>query len=108
LDAERIHDLRVAARRLVELLDVFKSFLPKGAKEARRELRQMMTLAGEVRNLDIAIELLRSVGAPPAAALIQTLRDERASAESRLGELLRRQHRTEASLRWRQALDLAP
>ena len=72
-DAESIHDVRVALRRLSRCLRVFAPFYPDGSwKKIRRRIASLMAAAGAVRDCDIAIELLRrSHVAPPASLLAQ-------------------------------------
>jgi len=54
----RIHDLRVAIRRLSETLRVFEDVcLEESAVAVRKDLREAMQLAGSIRNHDIAIDL---------------------------------------------------
>jgi CHAD domain-containing protein len=58
-DAEAVHDLRVALRRFSQVLRIFKAcFRGKEARKIRREVKQMMGLAAEVRNCDIALKLM--------------------------------------------------
>ena len=58
--AEAIHNLRVGIRRLSECLREFGDFFPpRRAKKVRSHLKEVMNLAGEVRNRDIAIALLK-------------------------------------------------
>ena len=58
-DTEAVHDLRVAVRRFSQVLRLFKPyFRGKEVRKIRRELKQMMGLAGEVRNCDIALKLM--------------------------------------------------
>ena len=58
-DIERVHDMRVATRRLRAVLEVFASCFPK--KEHKRLLREVKDLAdalGERRDPDVAIASL--------------------------------------------------
>lgn len=58
-DVERVHDMRVATRRLRAALEVFDSCFP--AKRHRKALKRVKALAdalGERRDLDVEIELL--------------------------------------------------
>lgn len=67
-DVERVHDMRVASRRLRAVLEVFAPCFPK--KELRRTLREVKALAddlGERRDPDVAIAALERVGAGLAA-----------------------------------------
>ena len=52
---ETVHDLRVSIRRLTQCLRVFEQFFPQDrAKGLRRKLGDILDLASEVRNRDIA------------------------------------------------------
>ncbi len=57
---DAVHDLRVGIRRFNQCLRVFRDSFPRGAvRRIRRELKNIMQMAGEVRDLDIAMELLK-------------------------------------------------
>lgn len=61
-DPETIHDLRVAIRRFTQCLRAFAQFFDATrVKRIRKRLRKILKRAGEVRNYDIAIELLVGV-----------------------------------------------
>ena len=106
-DIERVHDMRVATRRLRAAMEVFEPCFPR--KRFRRALKQVKALAdalGERRDSDVEIELLRrcadEVGAADRgalAALVERLRAEQRQAnealapfvaKKRLAELRRR------------------
>ena len=79
-DAERLHEARVATRRLRERIPLL---LPnsKGRKIVRK-VRRLSRALGPVRELDVAIQTLESLGdseVPPAAVtkLRQLMRQER-------------------------------
>lgn len=58
-DVERVHDMRVATRRLRAALEVFAACFPR--KRHRKALKRVQALAdalGERRDLDVEIELL--------------------------------------------------
>jgi CHAD domain-containing protein len=58
-EPEAVHKLRVSIRRLQQSLRLFAQYFPKpGAKRVRKQMRSIMKAAGELRNRDIAIELL--------------------------------------------------
>lgn len=62
-DEEHVHKMRVGIRRFQQSLRMFRQFLrPKGIRKVRRNLRNVMEHAGELRNHDIAMGLAR--GAP--------------------------------------------
>ncbi len=58
--SDAVHDLRVGIRRLNQCLQLFAASFPKDkVRKIRRELKKVMDLAGEVRDLDITIELCK-------------------------------------------------
>src|SRR4051812_39065683 len=96
-DIERVHDMRVATRRLRAALEVFAVAFPKG--ELRPVLRDVKRLAdslGERRDPDVHIEEFAKLRAtfPPADhagvdLLLEDLRTEQATANQRLAIALR-------------------
>ena len=106
-DASAIHDLRVAIRRLNVCLRVFAQFYPgRSAKRIRRQLEGLMELAGEVRNCDIALELLATAGLSAKIAMAVRLRDERRKTSSRLSREVRLWKNRGFSRKWRTRLEL--
>jgi CHAD domain-containing protein len=95
-DIERVHDMRVATRRLRAALEVFEPCFPR--KAFRRTLRDVKRLAdglGERRDRDVAIAALHrfndQMAAPDrkgVASLIERLRDEQAEANFELAPLV--------------------
>jgi len=84
-DADSIHDLRVAIRRFEQCLQIFHQFLSGGhKKKIRRRLRKIMELSGEIRNRDIALDLLKQAGLPARSALAARLLRERRENQSTL------------------------
>lgn len=84
-DADSIHDLRVAIRRFQQCLRIFHQFLAGGhKKKIRRRLQKTMELSGEIRNRDIALDLLKQAGLPARSALSVRLLRERRGAQSKL------------------------
>jgi CHAD domain-containing protein len=91
-DIERVHDMRVATRRLRAALEVFQPCFP--AKRHRKALKKVKALAdalGERRDRDVAIEFLAgfSEEAPEGdlaavVALIERLRAEQRQANDEL------------------------
>jgi CHAD domain-containing protein len=91
-DIERVHDMRVATRRLRAALEVFEVCFPR--KQHRKALKRVKALAdalGERRDLDVEIELLESFGDATAeddddavAALIEGLRSKQRQANDDL------------------------
>ena len=106
-DADAIHDLRVAIRRLSRCLRVFAQFYPGQAwKKIRRRLADLMKACGSVRDRDIAIDLLQKAGVPPTSALVRQLDQERRAAERELRRDLLRWKQRGFSRRWRVRLEL--
>lgn len=108
-DADSIHDLRVAIRRLSRCLSVFSQFYPgRSWKKIRRELADLLDGAGAVRDRDIALELLASAGIPKSAAIVTRLQEERRKAGKELLLEIRRWKGRSFSRKWRIRLDLLP
>jgi CHAD domain-containing protein len=108
-DDEAVHDLRVSIRRFTQALRVFQDLLPAGqARKIRKRLRSIMTIAGEVRNLDIAREMVMESKIRQAQSLPDALSQERRDAERRLKDALRRLYASDFSDHWRQRLELNP
>ncbi len=106
-DADPVHDLRVSIRRFGACLTAFKQFFPrKASKRVRKRLREVMTLAGEVRNRDIAIDLARQAGLSPESKLVKALVQQRAGYSRELGRLLKRWSRSSVPDKWRTRLRL--
>jgi len=106
-EIDRVHDMRVATRRLRAALEVFEAAFPR--KRFRKALKKVKALAdalGERRDRDVEIEFLAGfAAAAPAAdqaaleARIEVLREEQRRAneglapqleEKRLRQLRRR------------------
>jgi len=104
---DAVHDLRVAIRRFGQCLRVFAPFFPaRRRKRVRRRLRCMMDLAGEVRNRDLALELVAGAGVPPRSAVVRRLTVERREAERAIRAALARWQRRNIPHRWRAQLEL--
>ncbi|HLK21484.1 MAG TPA: CHAD domain-containing protein [Bryobacteraceae bacterium] len=105
-DADAVHDLRVSIRRFHQALTVFKSSFPgKDARKIRRRMKKLMTIAGEVRNLDIALKLLAKFRNQEAASLRSKLESQRKESERVLIGVLKRRIERKSSLKWRTALE---
>ena len=106
-DAEAIHDLRVAIRRLRRCLQVFSQFYPgQSWKKVRRRLSGLMDAAGDVRDRDIAAKLLVEAGVEPQAAVFERLGGERKVAAKELSIELHRWKQSSFSKKWRTQLGL--
>jgi CHAD domain-containing protein len=92
-EIERVHDMRVATRRLRAALEVFAPCFP--TKRHRKALKRVKALAdalGERRDRDVSIEFLEGFGSEEAPAgdraaveaLIERLRTEQTEANEAL------------------------
>ncbi len=92
-DIERLHDMRVATRRLRAALEVFEPcFSGKRFRAALREVRGLADALGERRDLDVAIAALEDFAAAVPTAdrggvrgLINDLRSEQRTVNQALG-----------------------
>jgi CHAD domain-containing protein len=106
-DAEAIHDVRVALRRLSRCLRVFAPFYPAGSwKKIRRRLSALGTAAGAVRDCDIAIELAHRAGIARRSAIVSGLAMRRRKAGHDLTLEIRRWKSRDLVARWRNRLVL--
>jgi CHAD domain-containing protein len=95
---ERVHDMRVATRRLRAALEIFEACFPR--KRQRKALKKVKALAdalGERRDLDVEIELLEELGDQIAAedrealaALVEELRSRQQQANEDLAPVIAR------------------
>jgi len=106
-DADSVHDLRVAIRRLSRALRSFAQFFSgKQWKRIRKELSQLMDAAAAVRDNDVALELIDKAGAGKRARVALTLQARRREAEAELREELQNWQGRGFSREWREALEL--
>jgi CHAD domain-containing protein len=107
-DSGAVHDLRVSIRRFHQVLSVFKSSFPgKDTRKIRRRMKKLMLVAGEVRNIDIALKLLSKSRTPETAALRTKLESQRKDSERILIGALKRRMERKSSMKWRTALEVA-
>jgi CHAD domain-containing protein len=104
-NADAVHDLRVAIRRFTQVLIVFKDCFPaRESKRVRKQLKDLMTLAGDVRDCDIALKLLEKASPDNSAGLRERLGARRREAAKALVGALTRLARRGYSAKWRAAL----
>jgi CHAD domain-containing protein len=104
---EAVHDLRVAIRRFRQVLKILKPWLPREeSRLLRRELKELMRHAGGVRDLDIALHLLRAVEVPKNRRILSEFHEARAACAHALHENLSGFHTRDTSAAWRRALKL--
>jgi len=91
---DEVHDLRVAIRRFRRILDVLRPCFPPGeAKQIERALKKIISRAGDVRDIDIALKLTGKI--EPAdespSVLVQKLQEDRTNAAAALHKVLSRE-----------------
>jgi CHAD domain-containing protein len=95
-DIERVHDMRVASRRLRAVLEIFEPCFPQGDfKTVLRDVKALADALGERRDPDVHIEdmeeLEKHVQAafrPGLEALVERLRARQASGNDTLAAAL--------------------
>jgi CHAD domain-containing protein len=95
-DIERVHDMRVATRRLRAALEVFEPcFPPKAHGASLKEVKQLADGLGERRDRDVAIaaltgfsEQMHAPDRPGVESLISELRGEQEQANRDLAPLV--------------------
>ena len=101
-DESGVHKMRVAIRRLQQALRLFRQYLKsRGVKQVKTRLREIMQIAGELRNRDIGIELLEEAGSDPTHFTKQ-----RIHYKQQLSEVLQRYANPELLPAWREKLGL--
>jgi CHAD domain-containing protein len=106
-DSESVHDLRVEVRHLANCLRVFKQVFPeRPRKKIRHQLQAIRNLAGEVRDRDIALEVLGSVLSTPDERFSTQLAHEREKAKGELVKALQRWTRRNLFRKWHGTLGL--
>jgi len=97
-DIERVHDMRVATRRLRAAMEVFAACFSKSEhKRLLREVKALADVLGERRDPDVAIDALEGIAAELSAAdrpgignLVDEIRRGQGRGNDRLGEALER------------------
>ena len=106
-DADSIHDIRVAMRRLSRCLRLFAPFYPPGSwKRIRRRIASLMAAAGAVRDCDIAIELVRRSGVAPPRGMVAQLAARRKKTGRELLLEIRHWRDRDYARQWRRRLEL--
>jgi CHAD domain-containing protein len=106
-DADSIHDVRVALRRLSRCLGLFAAFYPdRSEKKIRRRIARLMAAAGAVRDCDIAIELVVRAGVARRSAIVAQLAAQRRKTGRDLLLEVRRWKNRDFPSGWRSRLEL--
>jgi CHAD domain-containing protein len=111
-DIERVHDMRVASRRLRAVLEIFQPAFPAGDfKTVLRDVKALADALGERRDPDVHIEAMeafeadvQAVNRPGIDALVARLRERQARGNVTLAAAL--DHVAESDLH-RRLLSLA-
>jgi CHAD domain-containing protein len=96
-DIERVHDMRVATRRLRATLEIFEPCFPASRyRETLREVKAVADALGERRDADVAIAAMERFAAdlpapdrPGIASIVKEIRGEQAEANIRLDPCVR-------------------
>src|SRR5919112_2374616 len=91
-DIERVHDMRVASRRLRAVLEIFAPCFPAGEfKGVLRDVKQLADALGERRDPDVHIDALRAfartltpANRPGVNALVADLEERQARGNDQL------------------------
>lgn len=106
-DADSIHDIRVAMRRLSRCLRAFAPFYAnKSWKKIRRRIAGLMAAAGAVRDCDIAIELVGQAGIAAQNVMVAQLAAQRRKSGRYLLLEIRRWKSRDFPRLWRDRLEL--
>jgi CHAD domain-containing protein len=104
-DVERVHDMRVATRRLRAALEVFEvCFPPKRHRKALKRVKALADALGERRDLDVEIELLEGFANPGRNAVSgydadnALHQDDGAALATMIEEMRQRQRRANQEL----------
>jgi CHAD domain-containing protein len=91
-DIERVHDMRVASRRLRAVLEIFAPcFPPSEFKGVLRDVKQLADALGERRDPDVHIDALQAFGrtlTPTQRAGVAALVAEQRERQARGNEIL--------------------
>jgi CHAD domain-containing protein len=99
---DAIHDYRVGIRRFSQGLLLFADFLPAAeVKQIKKLLKKTMDLTSEIRNRDIAIELLPASG---HSKLKRQLRRDRKAYVDEFAAMIRQWRAEGLPGSWRSAL----
>jgi len=102
-DIERVHDMRVATRRLRAVLEIFAPcFEPSLHRGVLDDVKALADALGERRDPDVHIEALEGFGAavseadqPGVESLVARLREEQAGANATVARALEEMERSD-------------
>ena len=98
---DAVHDLRVAARRLLCAIDWIGGNLhTTDVRRLRKRVKAILRAGRRVRDRDIALELAVAAGLDGGSALIRTLERQRDEAEEVLRSKVERRRYREFAAKW--------
>ena len=104
-EPEPVHQLRVAVRRTQSCLLAFEPLFPKRKnRKLRKNIKKLRSLAGEVRDCDIALELIEREA--PGVAAVVALTERRHNTAAVLAAVLRKYPAQGMAKRWAKRLRL--
>ena len=84
-DPEKLHDMRVATRRLRNTLRVYSDALPKRAERYERDLKYVADVLGVVRDLDVHIDMFADDhGDEDSQRIVDILKGRQAGAREQM------------------------
>jgi CHAD domain-containing protein len=115
-DIERVHDMRVATRRLRAVLEVFEPCFPKRPhRAALRDVKRLADALGERRDPDVHVEALVRIGEalsvsdrPGIESLTDQLRADQKVANKELARVLDEVDRGNLEGRLQMLAEMAP
>jgi CHAD domain-containing protein len=105
---DAVHDLRVAIRRLSRCLRAFAAFYPgRTWKHLRVELSELLHAAGQIRDRDIALEMLAKARVGRRSAIVVKLEAERTAAHAGFVAEVRHWRDRKAVQKWGRRLEVS-
>jgi CHAD domain-containing protein len=100
-DIERLHDMRVATRRLRAVMEIFAPCFPrKDFKRLLRDVKELADALGERRDPDVHIDAIERIGAelteedrPGVQSFVEELREQQLAGNGALAQTLERLER---------------
>jgi CHAD domain-containing protein len=92
-DVERVHQLRVATRRAIAALKLYRDWLPKGKRRwFTKRLKDIRQAAGNARDLDVLYHRLNAKHGGQYAGVLKLIAEERAATQPEIIAIADRCH----------------
>jgi CHAD domain-containing protein len=92
-DVERVHQLRVATRRAIAALKLYRDWLPKGKRRwFTKRLKDIRQAAGNARDLDVLYHRLNAKHGGQYADVLELIAEERAATQPEIIAIADRCH----------------